>query len=432
MQANEPKCKEKFPMVIRNGSVSARIYETRKANGYTSFVLSYHVNGRRVVRFFKKLSTARQEARKTVDALASGEVVGLAFTAPERLAIERSMELLAPFRLPLDTAVGQFVEAREALSCAGVSVAEACRDYARRHASIIADVTVADAAAQLLAQIETEQAATTGGVRRKVAWLASLRVHLGKLTRAFECRVADVDGGMLTAWLAGLKGSERTRANVRAAVAYFLRWCKARRFIAPDVDPMADVPKPKRRRDGPVQVITAEQLAGLFEHAPDSHIPFLALKAFAGLRTSEAARLRWETIDLADGWVEIPESVAKQTEKDSVRRLVRICAPLGVWLRPHARRTGLVCDDPALMRTMRQLAKQAGVAMPKNALRHSWISARVTLTNDLNAVAVEAGNSPAIIRAHYWRRMRPEQAKAWFAVAPSVGAKVLPMRAERQ
>jgi hypothetical protein len=53
-----------------------------------------------------------------------------------------------------------------------------------------------------------------------------------------------------------------------------------------------------------------------------------------------------------------------------------------------------------------------------NALRHTYISARVAESGDVPRVADEAGNSPQVIRTNYLKRMRPTAAAEWFAIAP--------------
>lgn len=56
-----------------------------------------------------------------------------------------------------------------------------------------------------------------------------------------------------------------------------------------------------------------------------------------------------------------------------------------------------------------------GVTWAKNGLRHSYISYQLAILNDTARVALEAGNSPDVIFAHYRELVTPEAAKAWFA-----------------
>jgi len=55
----------------------------------------------------------------------------------------------------------------------------------------------------------------------------------------------------------------------------------------------------------------------------------------------------------------------------------------------------------------------------QNALRHSYISYRVALIQDVAQVALEAGNSPKMIFQHYRELVRPDAAKAWFSIMPA-------------
>jgi hypothetical protein len=61
----------------------------------------------------------------------------------------------------------------------------------------------------------------------------------------------------------------------------------------------------------------------------------------------------------------------------------------------------------------------ARIKWKKNGLRHSYISYRVAECADVARVANESGNSPAIIKANYLRRVKPAHAAEWFAISPA-------------
>ena len=62
-----------------------------------------------------------------------------------------------------------------------------------------------------------------------------------------------------------------------------------------------------------------------------------------------------------------------------------------------------------------------------NALRHSYITYRAAETNDVPRVALEAGNSPAMIHKHYRALATSTEAKAWFAISPKTAENVVQM-----
>jgi hypothetical protein len=64
-------------------------------------------------------------------------------------------------------------------------------------------------------------------------------------------------------------------------------------------------------------------------------------------------------------------------------------------------------------------AKAAGVRWKANALRHSFISYRVAQTRDVAATALEAGNSPKIVFAHYRQLCTEAEAADWFGIVPA-------------
>ncbi len=54
----------------------------------------------------------------------------------------------------------------------------------------------------------------------------------------------------------------------------------------------------------------------------------------------------------------------------------------------------------------------------RNVFRHSYISYRLAEKPDVPGVALEAGNSPAMIFQHYRELVTPDEAKAWFGITP--------------
>jgi hypothetical protein len=76
---------------------------------------------------------------------------------------------------------------------------------------------------------------------------------------------------------------------------------------------------------------------------------------------------------------------------------------------------------------MRNAAADARIKWKQNALRHSFISYRLAVVQDVNRVALEAGTSPQMIFRHYRELATPEQAQTWFAITPKAAPNVVPI-----
>jgi len=149
-------------------------------------------------------------------------------------------------------------------------------------------------------------------------------------------------------------------------------------------------------------------------NAPVAFVPFIAIGAFAGLRTAETERLEWQDVDLSGEFIEVKAAKAKTRS----RRLVPITTNLVQWVRPYARPKGNVFEGNVSNARV-ETAKAAGIRWKHNGLRHSFCSYRLAQIQNAAQVALEAGNSPTMVFRHYRELVKPEQAKAWFSITPS-------------
>ena len=141
-------------------------------------------------------------------------------------------------------------------------------------------------------------------------------------------------------------------------------------------------------------------------------------------------RLDWRHVSLATGYVEVTAGSAKTGS----RRLVPILPNLAEWLKPHAKKTGLLFpadNGTAFNNKQNETSVAAKVKWKANGLRHSFISYRVADIQNVAQVALEAGNSPAMIFGHYRELVTAEDAKLWFTITPAQPANLvrLPSRA---
>jgi len=101
--------------------------------------------------------------------------------------------------------------------------------------------------------------------------------------------------------------------------------------------------------------------------------------------------------------------------KTASRRVIPITDNLASWLAPLPRR-GRVVPSCTQHKEITALAKSLGIPWPRNVLRHSFISYRIAIVKSADQVALEAGNSPAIIFRHYRELTTEETAKEWFGI----------------
>jgi integrase len=142
---------------------------------------------------------------------------------------------------------------------------------------------------------------------------------------------------------------------------------------------------------------------------------------FAGVRAEELKRLEWQHFDFVERHLVVPDTIAK-TES---RRIVPLPDNLYQWLRPHRKESGKVCEFVNLAIVYAHRAKKVGVTWKRNGLRHSYISYRTALTKNVAQVALEAGNSPAIVHSNYLKFVSESVAKEWFGIFPGAAGNII-------
>lgn len=428
MQARLPK----FPNVVKVAGISgisATIYQQIRTKpdkdgtpkSYVSFIVSYSMLGKRRLESAKSYEVAVEKAEAAVKKIANGEQAALQLTNGHAVIYQRSREVADKLGLEIDQICQRFAALMDTLGATGTPE-EACAAWAKTHNSIKAKTTVGVAAKEMIEQ--EEKAAKTAqekNPKRKKAWVKLLKAHIeNKFADHFKDVPAHtIDSTHINPWFDSLSGSERTKRNIKDTVTYFFKWARGRGYIPKDADPMAYVTDFKKRKLGKIEILTPDDLKLLLKAADSELVPYLALRAFAGLRDSEAAAIDWKHVDLEGGWVEVTEEVAKQKDDENgVRRLIPVRPCLKAWLKDHVEKEGKVYPHEFTSKQLAALCTKAGVTWKRNCLRHSYISYAIAESNDLEKVAFQSGNSPAIIKQHYLQVVKPDAAKAWFGILP--------------
>ena len=417
--------KTKYPLTVKRGNVRVKIYRG-KTRGCWSYTVAYYAAGGRQRVVFAGLDQARQEAELVANKICQGELDVLELKSDDRLAYTRARQLLQPAGTPLEVAVMQFVEAAGILG--GASLVEAAKYYAQHHRQVRHQRTVAEAVAELVAIRESEGCSASH--------VAGLRTHLERFAAAFRAPIGMVLGPEIQNYLQGLKTvpgkrkkrngglfvarplAPKSRNNVRKSIQNLFHFAQSRGYLPKGATEADDV-KGFKTPPGVIGIFTPEEMERLLRAGGDL-VPFLALGAFAGLRHAEILRLDWQEVDLEGGHIE----VKAQKSKTGSRRLVPIADNLKAWLQPHHEGTGRVIKLQQVAHRLPKLARTTGVTWKHNALRHSYISYRVAQAQNVAQVALEAGNSPAIIFSNYRELVKPKAAAAWFGIVPAGPANV--------
>ena len=165
-----------------------------------------------------------------------------------------------------------------------------------------------------------------------------------------------------------------------------------------------------------VEVFSPAEMTKILHAAPPHLVPILAIGAFSGIRMAELNRLDWSAVDLDRRHIELRAGQAKTAS----RRIIPISDNLMVWIEPLVRQ-GKVVRTAGLHREVTALVKALGIDWPQNVLRHSFISYRIAKVKSADQVALEVGNSAAIIFKHYRELATEDQADEWFGILPKPG-----------
>jgi integrase len=310
----------------------------------------------------------------------------------------------------------QAIECEQELSAFGKTLRDATKYYVAHLRAVSSSRKVKDVIAELLAAREADGASAR--------YRGDLRVRLARFAESFgEEMIASLSAKQIGDWLRGLNLAPLTRNTFRLRLAALYSFARRSGYVKES--PLADVEKAKERA-GEVEILSIEETARLLEKAGAATLPYWAIGAFAGLRTAEIERLQWEEIDFERGLIEIKASKAKTGS----RRHVQIQPNLAEWIAAYRDERGPVCPT-GLRKKLEADRERAGLRhnWPQNALRHSFGSYFLAQFPDAAALALQMGNSPAMIFKHYRELVAPHDAAKYWNIRPASAANVLEMTA---
>ncbi|HZL13175.1 MAG TPA: tyrosine-type recombinase/integrase [Verrucomicrobiae bacterium] len=406
------------PDTVKVGDVVIKIYKrtrpTVTGGTRTIWEVANYVGGRRRLQSFSDQTAARDEAQRIGRLLSSGESTAANFRGTDAASYGRAVEILrnAGLDTPLELVASMHVEAVKILG--SEKIVEAAKEYIRRNP--------VERPLRTVRQVADEMIEVKAKRKASERYLQDLRYQLNKLCEKFPANVDTVTTGDLQLWFDRLDAAPRTIRNLRSAAAVLFRFAESRCYIGKGDNPAIATERIKAKNGDDVEIYTPDEVARLLAAAPDSIRPAMAIQAFTGIRTAELMRLDWRAVKLERGHIEITAANAKTAS----RRIVPTLPNLVAWLKFAANKTSKIFprgahDYHELMRetaSNTKTEKLPAVELKHNALRHSFISYRVAQTQNVAQVALEAGNSPAMIFGHYRELVTADDAKAWFAIEP--------------
>src|SRR5260370_14777029 len=203
--------------------------------------------------------------------------------------------------------------------------------------------------------------------------------------------------------------SARSHNNFLRTIRTFLRFAQNHGWLSKEADLLARVEK-RSEKPAPVEIFTPSELTALLKNASSDVATCLALTAFAGLRAEEVLRLDWADIERRPGFIE----VAAHKAKTATRRIVPISDNLARWLAIAPRNGARMWPHSKawFFEAIRSAASSAKIKWKQNALRHSFITYRLTEIQDVNPAPLAAGTSPQMSFLHYSATATPTTTEA--------------------
>ncbi len=391
--------------IIRHQSASVPIY-AYEVHGKVRYTVAFYMDGRRHRRMFTDLDEAKREAKLAAEKIQRGLQSNNDLRPAEREAFLVAQRILKEIDVPLVPAVEEYVRCRKVLG--DVPLLAAVEEFARRTRGVKLGVSVPEVSAELI------------GVKRQDGitdtYATQLSNTFGLFEKAFPGPIMLIRAEQIDAWLREGDLAPVTRNNRLTLIRLLFNFAKQRNYLPRSEASEADAVIKVKPGATETEIFTPEEFQKLLLAAPHRLIPLLAIGAFTGLRAAELSRLDWKAVNMKRHMIELRAGQAKTAS----RRIVPISDNLAAWLE-FTDQEGMVIPDKDLFRQATALARKQGLRWPRNVLRHSFISYRVAQIQDVNQVALEAGNSPAIIFKHYRELVTEEAAGEWFSISPPDG-----------
>ncbi len=412
------------PIAVTLGRTTVTIYPRAAERGRNArWNIADYSTGKRRFLSFPTEKEAKAEANRIAARINARDNAGASMTGAERALLLRATELVAPYEFDVQTACALFAEAAKLVG--PHNVVTACKAFAKRSPASRARLPLSEAVADYLRTKSTKG--------RSPRHLQDLSSRLGRFVADHSGKaLADFATEDVQRWLDhltredGAPASAQSRRNFATVVGGLFEHFRRRGSLAEN--PCKDLEREATRNGGDIAFWTPAEAEALLRAMPSVALPAFVLSLFCGLRSAEAARLTWASVNFEQRHVEVRIGAAKTAS----RRLVPLPAAAVEWLLPlrgNAKDRVYSEHESGLPKRVSEAAKAAGVRRVENGARHSFVTYHVALTGDVARVALDAGNSPNVIHGHYRGLATTGDAERFFSIRPVETPNVVPMPA---
>lgn len=407
--------KDEWPRFVRSGAAVVKVYRrTRAVDGKSveEFTVYFRLAGKDHRIYRSSLKSALALAKEKAQEIERGEVDTITLAGADCAAYRNASQMLNEEGLSFEIAVRDLVEAYKLVKPVPlVQVAQAYREQILRP---VQHRKVSEVVTELLAAKKF----------RSPRHVQTLRNDLARFVIPFgDRKIATIRTQEIESWLDSIEGNPRTRLNIFGSLTNLFNFAKRREYLPRQISTEADYVDRAKYQDGEIhrpRVFSPEQMEKLLRACPSRLIPLVVLAGFCGIRRDEILRLDWKDVfGKSEGTIAGHVTVWADQAKTKRRRIPPLLPNASAWLKPFRESKGLVCPVPDRFVQLTALARKEGLTWSHNVLRDSFISHRVAATQNIGQVALEAGNSPAVIQESYLELVSKAQGRAYFKVLPA-------------
>lgn len=252
--------------------------------------------------------------------------------------------------------------------------------------------------------------------------LRDLESTLDLFKQAFPCPIDKLSRLGVEAWIEGRKVGPRRWNNILSEIIALIRFARRDGALSAELTPVELIERKKVTVT--VQTYSPRELEAIIGAVDSDWLPTIVLGAFSGLRPEEVAPesrnqkegLRWENILWDKAKVDVPATVSKTRR----RRFAPLPEAALEFLSKKRDAKGYVAPvDQRFCHYLPKLKRaDKSIVWKPDALRHSFASYRLAIIKSIPELALEMGNSPAMIFRHYLDMKHEDEAEKWFGIRP--------------